>query len=117
MNIRAKLKAIKNYYDVTRCVGHTTGMLEGANYTANALILTHNLRSAEDIKKKLGSPSSVRLESLHSDNMLVGYSRPLFIDNAAMWLLMREALAEIESLDAQNKSLRDSLKEFAFSPP
>jgi hypothetical protein len=118
MNARKKLQEIRQYLDMTRGVGHTTGMLEGANYTDNALVLTHNMKMGEEIKKKLGSPSSVTVQSVHSDAMLRGYRKPLFIDNAALWLLLSEALAEFEDLERQNKYLRDKLTEpTGFCPP
>jgi hypothetical protein len=109
MNARKKLEEIRQYLEMTRQVGHTTGMLEGANYTNNALILTHNMKMGEEIKKKLGSPSSVTVQSIHSDAMLRGYRKPLFIDNAALWLLLLEAEAEFETLERENRDLKTLL--------
>ena len=113
MNARKKLQEIKDYYDLTRGVGHTTGMLEGANYIDNALILTHSMKMGEYIKKMLGSPKSVTIQSIHSNDMLRGMRKPLFIDNATLWLLFSEALAEMETLEKENERLRQkSTNEF-----
>ena len=121
MNARKKLQEIRQYLDMTRRVGHTTGMLEGANYTANALVLTHNMKMGEEIKRKLGSPSSVTVQSIHSTSMLRGFRKPLFIDNAALWLLLNEAEAEFETLERENAHLRRQLSEQdnsnGFCPP
>jgi len=99
MNIKDKLFELIAYYHATRCVGHTTGMLEGANYTDNALILTHNKNMADHIEKLIGSPKSVSVGTINSPHMVRGFSRPLFIDNAALMMLFKEALQEIERLE------------------
>lgn len=110
MNARKKLEEIRQYLEMTRQVGHTTGMLEGANYTANALILTLNMRMSEEIKKKLGSPSNVTVQSIHSDTMLKGFRKPLFIDNMTMLWLLSETLAEFDDLECENECLRTLLR-------
>jgi hypothetical protein len=120
MNARKKLREIRQYLEMTRQVGHTTGMLEGANYTANALVLTHSMKMGEEIKKMLGSPSSVTVQSIHSEAMLRGFRKPLFIDNAALWLLFNEAEAEFETLERENAHLRRQLTKQdsnEFCPP
>lgn len=99
MNIKDKLKELICYYQTTRCVGHTTGMLEGANYTDKALILTHDTNMANQVKQLIGSPKSVVVNSINSPHMVRGFKRPLFIDNAALMVLFKEALNEIEQLE------------------
>lgn len=109
MNALEKLRTILDYYNLTRQVGHTTGMLEGANYTDGALILTHNMVMAEELKKNLGSPSSVTLQSIHSDSMLRGMKKPLFVDNAAWQVLLSEAFNEIAQINNENTRLKKAI--------
>jgi hypothetical protein len=100
MNIKRKLLDLITYYNCTRGVGHTQGMLEGANYTDNALILVSNRHQVDYLKKQIGSPKSVYITS-DSDRALRGCRKPLFIDNAETFSIFRTALSEIEYLESE----------------
>ena len=99
MHIKDKLHELICYYDITRRAGHTHGMLEGANYIDNPLILTHDTQMATHIKKLLRSPKGVVVKSINSPSCLRGFRRPLFIDNAALMVLFKEAVNEIKRLE------------------
>jgi hypothetical protein len=104
MNTKQKLKEIIHYYSSTRQVGHTTGMLEGANYVDNPLILVHSTEMGDHIKRRMGA-KNVSFVSLNSKSFLRGLKKPLFIDNCAAWVLFKEALHEIQTLEEKIKKL------------
>ena len=96
--ITEKLIDLITYYQMTRGVGHTQGMLEGANYTDNALILTSNGPLSYFLKSQIGSPKSVYVTPYNS-RVLRGHRRPLFIDNAELCSIFSSALERIEQLE------------------
>jgi hypothetical protein len=94
-NIKEQLKAVADYLEVNRQVGHSKTLSLGLNNSPDALVLVHNLACKKDFPRI----EQERLISLASLDRLRGERAPLVIDNAAMWLLMRDAVETIESLE------------------
>lgn len=107
MNIQQKLESLKNYYEVTRAVGHTTLLKQGTlNYDREKLILVYKKEEYDEIFKcKLSE-----LISWNNLNGLLGHKKPLAIDNSAMWLLLKESLEYIDELEEDRAKLIEIIK-------
>lgn len=99
MKIKEKLETLACYYDVTRCVGHTTAMIDGLKNTDDALVICHSNEMCKHIKQKLNPKSKVIIKSINSPNILSGYKKPLLIDNCALHSILLESLHEIQRLE------------------
>lgn len=97
MKIKETLKELRTYYQMSRQVGHTHVMLNGAVNSPKALVLVGNLQQGMDLQPKL---HPIQVVTLGSISTLRGKSAPLAIDNAAMWLLLDRSVREIERLEA-----------------
>lgn len=108
MQIREKLSRIRNYYDMTRKAGHTVGMLNGAINTEKCIVLMHQkcMEQAIEIMIQDKNPKNIVFQTINSPNFLIGSRLPLFVDNAALWKLCGEAVAEIDRLTEENKKLK-----------
>lgn len=102
MDIADKLQALIAYYNVTRGVGHTKTMLEGA-FLHRCIVLAKDSRQARDFNRRSGVITSVGCNDLNS---LLGLRLPLAIDNAVLWTLMAEAWSCIQDLRKENVRLR-----------
>lgn len=105
-----KLRKIQQYYESTRAVGHTEGMICGINETHAPLVLIHQYTMKPYIEKQLYAPSKVKFESINSSQMLLGMNRPLFIDNAALTVLLTKAFEEIDAVRLENTKLKRMLQ-------
>lgn len=112
MHIREKLNRIKTYYDVTRQVGHSVGMVNGVKDTEKCIVLMHQMCMREPIERVLNkrSPKNVTFQTINSPYFLVGSRLPLFVDNAALWQLCGEAVEEIDRLTSENTKLKHKLR-------
>ncbi len=106
MDILRQLKEIQTYYEVTRQAGHTVGMINGIKETENPVVMVANLDQGRHLKKTVEKlPKNTVFYSINSPHGLRGYKKPLFIDNAAMWMLCKKAAEEIERLEVKCKVL------------
>jgi hypothetical protein len=99
IDIRNILVALVNYYDFTRQVGHTTTLLKGANNT-DCLTIFPTLKMAKYCNRR--EKDSI---SLHNISKLRGLKKPIAIDNAALYTILKEALNEIDRLNEANKRI------------
>ena len=100
MKIKEKLEIIRHYYATTRQVGHTTLMKEGTNNTDKKFVL---------VFKKLGKVFGCDEKDQVSWNnlkRLIGEDRPMVIDNGVVWLMLNEAIKEIERLEEDSINLQ-----------
>lgn len=103
MDIVDKLQALIEYYNVTRGVGHTATMLDGARHRA-CIVLASNMRQVVGIGRQA---PQIRPVSLGANlDGLRGLHLPLAIDNGALWTLMAEAWSCIQDLRKENVRLR-----------
>ena len=100
MKIKEKLKAIRDYYDMTRQVGHTSLMKEGVVNSDKKLVLVH-----KQLDHLFGCDKKDQV-SWHNLDKLIGQNKPLVIDNGIMWLMLNEALEEIEKLEEDSRKLK-----------
>jgi chemotaxis protein CheY-P-specific phosphatase CheC len=107
MNIKEKLKQLAHYYDVTRQVGHTTLMLEGAKNTKDCIVVTHNQVMGESVQQMANQ--KVKTVSLSSPNLLRGFKKPIVFDNCALYVLFLESVREMDRLEEENKKLKKKL--------
>jgi hypothetical protein len=101
MKIRDQLNEIKTYYEMTRQVGHTTGMLNGVKQSNHGIVLVPNMGCVDVIKQKLPYPSKITFVSINSKHGLRGANLPLFIDNGTLWVLFSKAVEEIDRLKSK----------------
>lgn len=97
MKIKQTLQYIINYIDFNRRVGHTTTMIRGVQNVDEALVIAADSQHASHLQNKLPRAEVVALTAPGS---LLGKTKPLAIDNHALWLICRNSLAEIERLEA-----------------
>lgn len=96
MNIvRIAIELIR-YYDVTRQVGHTMAMLDGAKNTKGVIVVAHTMNHATDLAKQCPSATPVGLDG--SEKKLKGRREPLLLDNSAVIWVLDGLLKEIFSL-------------------
>lgn len=101
MKIKEKLEILRDYYDKTRQVGHTTLVKEGTNnYKKPKLILVY--KKDEHTYFDVKSDELISWKSLHNQDLL-GQNKPLAIDNGVMWLMLDEAIKEINKLESHIK--------------
>lgn len=104
MNIKQKLESLKNYYEVTRGVGHTTLLKEGTlNSDRDKFVLVYGK------SKHFETPFS-QLISWTMLKDLRGHNKPMAIDNSAMQLLLRESLEYINELEEDRAKLMEIIK-------
>jgi hypothetical protein len=103
MKIREKLEALRNYFEVTRRVGHTTLLKEGTNnYNKDKLVLAYKKEDYGNLNCK---PSEII--SWRNLDGLNGRKKPLAIDNGVMWLMLKEAVEYIDELEMYKKRLTE----------
>jgi hypothetical protein len=100
MKLKEKLEILRDYYDKTRGIGHTTLMKKGTDNVKDKLILGFNKESCEELGYKYDE--SISWHNLNYANLL-GQNKPLVIDNGAMCLILNETLEEIDRLEEINK--------------
>jgi len=101
MKIKEKIQAIRDYFDFTRQVGHTTLMKKGIdNYDKDKLVLTHKKEEYDWLGLK---PTEVI--SWHNLNALKGNKKPLVIDNGILWLMLNETIEYINELEKDREEL------------
>lgn len=131
--ISSKLKELVNYFNVTRAVGHTTRMLNGAApyifkrfdaCTANqravqdAIVLTHSSDTAVDFNKRIeyysrnckNNAIAYCFTNNNYNSILRGRKVPLLFDNALLHTLFDEASKEIDRLEKSNKELVQTIE-------
>ena len=111
--IEKTLYTLMQYYAVTRQAGHTTAMLEGVKHTDGAvLVLTHNFRYGESLKRL--APNTIPVSLDCSMEAMVGRKAPMVVDNAALHQIASSAFSEIQSLrdmvDGLNQTVKDQLE-------
>lgn len=95
MNILEKLKAIVQYYDSTRRVGHTKLMLDGVSNTEKYMVITQSDACGIDLQKR--AQKKIFTTSINSPNLLRGANLPITFDNDVLQLLFAQAIEAIES--------------------
>lgn len=108
MKIKEKLQALKDYYENTRQVGHTTLLKEGTNnFMDKKFILAYKKEYSDFYGCK---PEDIISWCRLNSDSLKGHKRPLAIDNGIMFELLRETLEEIEKLEQSNEKLQQIIK-------
>lgn len=103
-----RLEILLSYYKENRQVGHTTLMREGvSHYDKEKLVLTHSLAHSNDLGCK-----DDEIISWNSIDKLRGHKKPIAIDNATMFLMLSEAISEIEKINKENEELRKEISKF-----
>lgn len=110
MNMIKVATELVQYYRLTRQVGHTTAMLNGAKNAVRTIILAHDMNFATFLAKQC--PNVVPI-SLGGIMKLRGRRKPLLIDNAAMAQILDGLLKEISELNKEISALRGVLIESA----
>ena len=101
MKVIEKLRMLRDYFEMTRNVGHTTLMKEGTNnYKRDKLILAPKKEYYSFFECK-----SSEVISWDNLNALIGHKKPLIIDNGTMWVLLNESLKEITKLEKDSEQL------------
>lgn len=101
MKVKEKIRQLLIYYGTCRRVGHTALMKEGTNhYEKEKLVLTHTMAHGED----LGFNHN-EIVSWQNLEKLCGHSKPMVIDNYALFTILTETLKEIEKLEEENRKL------------
>lgn len=104
-NVESHLLEIIGYLDLTRQVGHTTAVLEGAN-NGKCIVLTHNQKFADHINKNTPATAlSYKSKSLR------GRRTPIVFDNAAIRDLLGDSLNLIEQLKESINERNEMIKE------
>lgn len=100
-DILQKLEMLRNYYEVTRNVGHTTLMKMGTdNYDRPKLVLTITKNHGLDLGLK--SEETVGWNNLKG---LIGHKEPLAIDDGTMWVILNDLIPYIEELEQDRYKL------------
>jgi len=108
MNIKDKLVALRNYFEVTRQAGHTTLLKEGVNnYKRDKFILAYKKEEHTHFDCK---PSEIVSWQGMNESTFIGHNKPLAIDNGVMWLMLDEALQYIETLELDSQCLKEITK-------
>lgn len=108
MSIKDTLTNIWTALTTNRQVGHTTAMMEGAKNTEGAVILVHNHKYGQELKKDAPEADVVALEDTET---LMGRAQPLCIDNKALADLCRMAAGRIADLEERfAQEVRDHSK-------
>lgn len=131
--IKDTLEILKDYYNSTRQVGHTTAVMEGIKNVDGA-ILTHNQEFGTFLSKNGGVGGSsglqrnpvlrkrkkeskievVSLAHIQNDgSVLKGLRTPLVIDNAALCFIFSDAYSEISRLESRLKMAEGKLEEIS----
>jgi hypothetical protein len=97
MDTLDRLKLLRDYYESTRGVGHTTAMLEGAKNTGGVIIMAVTRYIAEMFTATCESAKAI---SWREVDRLTEMGAPLAIDNSAMFEILNDAISEIETLRA-----------------
>lgn len=90
------LENLLAYYKSTHARGHTTAMLQGANNSPTAIILTANEGHARQLKQMATQSECV---SMRVPQALRGRNNPLLVDNFAMEQILAAAAFEIRRLE------------------
>jgi hypothetical protein len=108
-----KAEQIVRYLEINRQVGHTTAILEGAK-NVDALVIAHNFDWAQELSnpnfqkpytgekfelKRRNPNSQISTLSLSSLNNLRGEHRPILLDNAALYVLLRDIVNYTSALE------------------
>lgn len=103
MNIKKILKEIVTYYECTRQVGHTTALIEGLRNKPKTIVVT-NSREMNKYYNRLDIEelNTISLDCI-SNTSFKGYNRPIVFDNAALFVLFKEILKEIEPLTSSKE--------------
>lgn len=117
--IKSILKELLIYLEVNRQVGHTTAMVEGAG-NSDCLIITHNQDMTYFITKdylKENVKYSKKCVSLGSINLgdLRGRKKPIVFDNAALFIIFRDALNAIKDLEKKKKNRSNRVKKHVLN--
>lgn len=100
-NIREVLQTLVHYYDFTRQVGHTTAMMKGAG-NVDSTILVWNEHMRDHIKKLFPSSKNDYI-TIGGLNNLRSMKKPLALDNAAIHMVLLNALNRITELEQEVK--------------
>jgi len=112
-NIKAILEELDQYYTATRQAGHTTAMIEGIKNTDKCIVINHSMDMSNHIKRLVelsnNTPAKLISNTLNSDRSylplsvllshLKGTKKPLFIDNAALQEIFKQAHKKITELE------------------
>ena len=101
-DIKNTLYNLLHYYDVTRQRGHTTLMMEGAK-DKDCLLFCHTIAMGERLKKQYRNKKATVITPGNIDRILRGNNRPIAIDNAVMYTILSDSLAEICRLEEINR--------------
>ena len=122
-NIFQKLKELVVYYDVTRQIGHTTQMLNGAykivsggftTFQNKCLVLTYNQDMADYLNNGLKVPYEKAYEAVpftdtNCQYVLRGKKYPILFDNALLHILFKESANRMEELSIENLKLKSDI--------
>lgn len=111
MSTKDQLETLARYFNLTRQVGHTTAMLEGAK-NVDCMVVAHNQQWADELKH-MGARDAISLWSLK--HRLMGIEAPLLLDNAAMFEICSGALAEINALEQRIAKMKQAAQAIANS--
>lgn len=111
MNIKNILKEIVTYYECTRQVGHTTAIIEGLREKSDTIVVTHSQAMNNHFYELyIDKLHPMTLESL-GNGLLRGCSKSIVFDNAALFVLFKEILKEIEPLtSSKEKDVFDDIE-------
>lgn len=103
MKIKDKLEILYHYYITTRQVGHSTLLKTGLdNYENKKFVLAYS--KSDNVFLKCKPNEIISWVDLNLGS-LIGFDRPLIIDNGVMDVLLRETLNYIESLEEDRETL------------
>jgi len=97
-------KRLLTYLNVTRQVGHTTAMLNGAK-SQPSIVVTHSADWSKALERKHKNIIGISLTAIDNGH-LEGHHRPILLDNAATQVLLSELVSQIAALRADNDSYR-----------
>jgi hypothetical protein len=103
-------KELVAYFDVTRGVGHTTAMLDGADRTENCLVVTHAKAAESLIKRTADQKEEVVTLGEIGQGALRGRNHPLVLDNAATRTLLSGLISTIVVLQKNNADMADRIR-------
>jgi len=98
MKTKQTLQNLRNYIESNRRVGHTTAMIRGAQNVDNVLVIAANQHHAAMLHRELPRAEVV---AITSPVCMIGKTKPLVMDNQALWEICGGALAEIERLETR----------------
>ena len=102
MKIKEILNELLTYYNVNRGVGHTTLMKKGVdNYDGDKIIVCYNYKHANAIGLNKND-----VVTIHNLKNLRGIKSPIIIDNAAMVIILQDAINEIEKLEKEIEKIK-----------